>query len=100
MTMLTGKQKRYLRSLAHHLPPLVQVGKSGITANLIGQVEQELEAHELIKVSVMDTSPLDKDEVRDILIEETGAEWVQSIGRLVVLYRRSTENPQIEIPRA
>lgn len=97
--MLTGKQKRYLRSLAHHLNPLVQVGKSGVTATLLEQVEQELEHHELIKISVLDSSPVERDEVGSILVEETGAEWVQAIGKLVVLYRKSQENPQIVIPK-
>jgi RNA-binding protein len=95
---LTGKQIRTLRTLAHHLRPVVQVGKAGVTAGVIEQVEEVLEAQELIKVSVLDTSPLERDEVGDILVEETGASWVQSIGRTVVLYRRSRENPQIQLP--
>ncbi|SFU94024.1 ribosome assembly RNA-binding protein YhbY [Alicyclobacillus macrosporangiidus] len=95
---LTGKQIRTLRALAHHLRPVVQVGKAGVTAGVIEQVEEVLEAQELIKVSVLDTSPLERDEVGDILVEETGASWVQSIGRTVVLYRRSRENPQIQLP--
>lgn len=98
--LLTGKQKRHLRSLAHHLTPIVQVGKSGVTANVVGQVELELETRELLKVSVLETSPLERDEVGEILVEETGAEWVQAIGKIVVLYRRATENPQIQLPRA
>ncbi|MCF8563306.1 ribosome assembly RNA-binding protein YhbY [Alicyclobacillus tolerans] len=97
--MLTGNQKRYLRSLAHHLSPVVQIGKNGITGGLIEQVDHDLEMHELIKVSVLDTSPLSRDEAGEALVQETNAEWVQAIGRLVVLYRRSAENPQIELPR-
>ncbi|MCL6515974.1 ribosome assembly RNA-binding protein YhbY [Alicyclobacillus sp.] len=95
---LSGKQVRALRALAHHLKPVVQVGKSGVSATLIEQVEEVLDARELIKVSVLETSPLTRDEVGEILVEETGASWVQSIGRTVVLYRRSQENPQIELP--
>ncbi len=97
--LLTGNQKRYLRSLAHHLSPVVQIGKNGITGGLIEQVDHDLEMHELIKVSVLDTSPLSRDEAGEALVQETNAEWVQAIGRLVVLYRRSAENPQIELPR-
>jgi RNA-binding protein len=99
MKMLSGKQKRYLRSLAHHLSPAMQIGKAGITSGVLEQVDIELESHELIKVSVLETSPLERDEVAEILVEETGAEWVQSIGRTVVLYRKSTENPQILLPQ-
>ncbi|CAM3730325.1 ribosome assembly RNA-binding protein YhbY [Alicyclobacillus pomorum] len=98
MNVLTGKQKRFLRAQAHHLSPAMQIGKGGITAGVIEQVEQDLESHELMKISVLETSPLSRDEVAEILVEETGAEWVQSIGRTVVLYRKSTENPQIQLP--
>lgn len=96
---LSGKQKRYLRSLAHHLTPVIQVGKSGVTGTLLEQVDLALESHELIKVSVLDTSPLSRDEVGEVLTEETTAEWVQSIGRILVLYRQSNENPRIQLVR-
>lgn len=96
---LSGKQKRQLRALAHHLSPLIQVGKSGITGTLLEQVDLALESHELIKVSVLETSPLDRDDAGQVLVEETGAEWVQSIGKIVVLYRKSAENPQIRLIR-
>lgn len=100
MPLLTGKQKRYLRSLAHHVSPLVQVGKSGITGNLVEQVDLQLEAHELIKIAVLETSPISRDDVAVALCEETGADWVQSIGRLLVLYRKSVNHPRIEVPQA
>jgi len=97
---LTGKQKRYLRSLAHHLTPVVQVGKAGITGTLLEQVDLALEAHELIKVSVLETSPQKRDEVGELISEELSAHWVQAIGKLVVFYRESSENPTIQLPRA
>lgn len=99
MYVLKGKQTRYLRSLAHHLNPLVQVGKSGISGNLLEQVDLALEAHELIKVTVLETSPLSRDEVGRVLVEETGAACVQMIGRLVVLYRPSTKEAKIHLPK-
>lgn len=97
---LTGKQKRYLRSLAHHLSPVVQVGKSGITGTLLEQVDLALEAHELVKIAVWETSPQKRDEVGELISEELSAHWVQAIGKLVVLYRESNENPIIKLPRA
>lgn len=97
--MLTGKQKRYLRALAHHLQPVMQVGKAGVTGNVIQQVDIELETRELVKVSVLETCPVEGDDVAKLVTEELGAEWVQSIGRTIILYRRSTENPEIELPR-
>jgi len=99
MYVLKGKQTRYLRSLAHHLNPLIQVGKGGITGNLLEQVDLALEAHELIKVSVLETSPQSRDDVGRVLVEETGAQCVQTIGRLVVLYRPSKKEPKIQLPK-
>ncbi|QSO46133.1 ribosome assembly RNA-binding protein YhbY [Alicyclobacillus mengziensis] len=96
--MLTGKQKRYLRALAHHLQPVMQIGKSGLTGGVLQQVDLELETKELVKVSVLETSPVSRDEIAQMVVEETGAEWVQSMGRTIVFYRKSTENPEIELP--
>lgn len=97
--MLTGKQKRYLRSLAHHLDPIMQVGKGGVSDNMLDQVSLALEARELIKVSILNNCEEDKDDVAEQLAEGTGAELVQLIGKTVVLYRESTEHKQIELPR-
>ncbi|MCL6452481.1 MAG: ribosome assembly RNA-binding protein YhbY [Alicyclobacillus sp.] len=97
--MLTGSQRRALRALAHHVQPTMQIGKAGVTGGVLQQLELELESHELVKLSVLETSPIPRDEVAERLTEETGAEWVQSIGRTVVLYRRSEERPRIELPQ-
>ncbi|WCK53520.1 ribosome assembly RNA-binding protein YhbY [Aneurinibacillus sp. Ricciae_BoGa-3] len=97
--MLTGKQKRHLRSLAHHLTPIFQVGKGGVNENLIRQIEETLEVRELLKVSILNNNDDDKDEVARELAEGAGAELVQLIGKTVVLYKESKENKRIELPR-
>ncbi|HJV44386.1 MAG TPA: ribosome assembly RNA-binding protein YhbY [Bacillota bacterium] len=97
--MLTGKQKRYLRSEAHHLNPIFQVGKGGVNENLIKQINEALEVRELIKVSIHDTCGEGKHEVAENLAEGAGAELVQLIGRTVVLYKESEEQKKIELPR-
>ena len=89
--MLTGKQKRYLRSQAHHLNAVMQIGKQGITDNFIETFILALEAHELIKVSVLQNCPFDKDELAVVLNEKTGCEIVQIIGNQMVFYRESTK---------
>ncbi|PNB64602.1 ribosome assembly RNA-binding protein YhbY, partial [Pseudomonas sp. GW456-E7] len=61
--MLTGKQKRFLRSKAHHLTPIFQVGKGGVNDNMIKQIAEALEARELIKVSVLQNCEEDKNDV-------------------------------------
>ncbi|MDF0728564.1 ribosome assembly RNA-binding protein YhbY [Cytobacillus sp. S13-E01] len=97
--MLTGKQKRYLRAKAHHLDPIFQVGKGGVTENMVKQIDIALEARELIKVSVLQNCEEDKDNVAGRLSKGAKAELVQVIGNTIVLYKESKENKQLQLPR-
>ena len=89
---ITGKQVRQLRSMANNLKPTVIVGKEGVTANILKQVNEGLEAHELIKCKVLEASELTAREAADAIVEQTGAECVQVIGRKFVIYRRSNRD--------
>ncbi|MDQ0161268.1 ribosome assembly RNA-binding protein YhbY [Bacillus alveayuensis] len=96
--MLTGKQKRYLRSLAHHLDPIFQVGKGGVNENMVKQIREALEARELIKVSVLQNCDMDKKNVAQEIANGSNAELVQIIGNVIVLYKESEERKQIVLP--
>ncbi|UOE95621.1 ribosome assembly RNA-binding protein YhbY [Alkalihalobacillus sp. LMS39] len=96
--MLTGKQKRFLRAKAHHLQPIFQVGKGGVNENMIKQIEEALEARELLKISVLQNCDEDKDEIAEMLKVGAKAELVQVIGNTIVLYKESRENKAIELP--
>ncbi|ADM38583.1 ribosome assembly RNA-binding protein YhbY [Bacillus subtilis] len=96
--MLTGKQKRFLRSKAHHLTPIFQVGKGGVNDNMIKQIAEALEARELIKVSVLQNCEEDKNDVAEALVKGSRSQLVQTIGNTIVLYKESKENKQIELP--
>jgi RNA-binding protein len=96
--MLTGKQKRFLRSEAHHLNPIFQVGKGGVNENMIKQVSDALEARELMKISVLQNCEDDKHTVANQLAEGTGADIVQVIGNTIILYKESKEKKQIQLP--
>ncbi|UTL71373.1 ribosome assembly RNA-binding protein YhbY [Bacillus halotolerans] len=96
--MLTGKQKRFLRSKAHHLSPIFQVGKGGVNDNMIKQISEALEARELIKISVLQNCEDDKNDVAEGLVKGSRAQLVQTIGNTIVLYKESKENKQIEPP--
>ncbi|MEQ7052433.1 ribosome assembly RNA-binding protein YhbY [Paenibacillaceae sp. P-4] len=96
--MLTGKQKRYLRSLAHHLQPIFQVGKGGMNDQLVRHVEDAIEKRELMKVSVLNNCLDDPREIAEELASRSGSELVQVIGKTIVLYKESTDNKQIELP--
>lgn len=87
---LTGKQVRQLRALAHHLNPVVHIGKADVTDAIAKQAEEALDTHELIKCSVQDGSLLSCREAADQLAELVGAEVVQVIGHRFSLYRASS----------
>ncbi|MGE4284311.1 MAG: ribosome assembly RNA-binding protein YhbY [Clostridia bacterium] len=96
--MLSSKQRAYLRSLANTITPIFQVGKGGINDNLVEQINDALEARELIKVSVLNNSLMDAKEVCGELSHLTCSEQVQVIGSKFVLYKESKEKKQIELP--
>ncbi len=90
MNELTGAQRKYLRSLAHHLDPVCYIGKNGVTDAVIHSVSMALDAHELIKVKFNDH----KDEKRTLAGElETATEshMVGLIGNIAILYREQSD---------
>ncbi|MFC7681453.1 ribosome assembly RNA-binding protein YhbY [Paenibacillus sp. GCM10028914] len=96
--MLTGKQKRYLRSMAHHLDPIFQVGKGGSNDHLIRHISEAIEKRELLKVSVLNNCIEDPREIAAELAKGAKAELVQVIGKTIVLYKESKDNKTIELP--
>lgn len=97
---LTGKQRRHLRSLAHHLDPVVLIGGAGITGAVEKAVHAELDNHELIKARIHRDAPVDVKTGGKELAEACDAELVQTIGRMAVLYRRRKKDPSIQLPKA
>jgi RNA-binding protein len=96
--MLTGKQKRYLRGVGHHLKPVIMVGKGEITEALAAETAEALAAHELIKVKILESCLLDRNEAATELAASSGAEIAQVLGRTILLYKQGKE-PKIELPR-
>lgn len=89
--MLTGKQRSYLKSLANSIEPLMQIGKGGITENVLKQIDDALTARELIKINILSNSMLEAKDAANEISESLRAEYVQSIGNKFVLYRESKE---------
>ncbi len=94
---LSGAQRRKLRGLAHHLDAIVQVGKDGLTDTVFAAVDQALEDHELIKVRVLESAPLDRADAAEALAARLGAHVPGQIGRVLVLYRRHPNEPRVPI---
>jgi len=96
-TALTSKQRRFLRSRAHDLHPVVQVGEAGASEAVVAAAEEALAHHELIKVRFQLGDKAERREMVEALCNGTGAELVQEIGRIAVLYRPA-EEPVIQLP--
>ena len=85
---MTGKQKSYLRGLAHELKPVFQVGKDGVNDNMLTDIRSYLNKHELMKVSVLQHCMMEMDEISEAF-EECGFNVIQVIGKTIVLYMKS-----------
>lgn len=96
--MITSKQRGYLRGLANTMVPIFQLGKGGIEENFLKQIDDALEARELIKLTVLNNSGFEAREASDIICENLRCEGIQAIGNKIVLYRKSKKNPIIELP--
>jgi RNA-binding protein len=92
---LTGKQRRQLRALGHHLEPVVIVGQSGVTEGVIAAVQQALHDHELIKVKINE-GPETRQEAAQKLAEGTGAELAQLLGRTALLFKKRDEDSEFD----
>ena len=98
--MLTSKQRAYLRGLANSMNDLYQIGKGGITENVIKQTDEALEARELIKLRCLETAGITSREAADVLAEKCRANSVQVIGSKLILYRPASDpkKRKIELP--
>ena len=92
--MLNGRQRAQLRGMANSLDTILQIGKGGITENVVTQASDALTARELIKGRVLEASMLTAREAADELSRLVGAESVQTIGSRFVLYRESRDIPK------
>ena len=97
--IITAAQKRFLRSKAHRLKPVVMVGQHGLSENVMHEINQALDVHELIKVKLSVGDREEKKKILGEVISNSKAELIQSIGHVAVLFRRNHKKPKIELPR-
>lgn len=95
---LKANQMRHLRSLAHNLKPVVLLGQHGLTEAVMAEIELALEHHELIKIRIPGMDRDDKRDVIEVICERTGADLVQAIGHMAVLFRKRSKDSQISLP--
>ena len=96
--MLTGKQRSYLKSLSNGLHSTLIIGKEGVTKNILKELEDQLTANELVKMTFLDTAGVDPEDEVDQLLELLDAEFVSHLGSKLVIYR-SSRNAKIQLPK-
>ena len=99
MEHLKGSQRKYLRSQAHHLKPLVLIGRNGINKQVMGSVDLALKDHELIKVKFGEFKEAKK-EISAEIAQTTKSEFISIIGNIAIFYRQhaEAEKRKIKIP--
>ena len=96
--MLSKSHRKTLRALAQGRGVVVRIGQNGLTENVLNEIGQALDHHELIKVGIRVGDREQRDAVIEALLAHTGAEPVQKIGNTVVLFRRNRQDPVITLP--
>lgn len=96
---LSPTQRRYLRSLAHDLSPVILLGAKGATEAVAKELGNALDQHELVKVKLSGGDKEERQAQIAFLTGETKAETVQEIGHVVVLFRRNEQDPKLALPR-
>ena len=91
---MTGKERAALRSQAHHLDPIVHVGKESLTPEVTAAIDEALEARELIKVGVLKNCFDDPKEIADIVAQRTNSQVIQVMGKKITLYRYNRKKHQ------
>lgn len=95
---MTSKQRAYLKSLASNMDPVVHIGKASVTPELVGSVEEVLNARELIKMVVLKNCADDPKVIGEMIAERTHSAVVQVIGKKIVLYKPNKDKPLIKLP--
>ena len=96
---ITTKQSAHLRALAHHLDPVVQLGKEGMTDAIVAALKSALDTHELIMVKLPQIDKSERKALTSALATATSAHVAGEIGRVAVLYKRHPNKPKIALPK-
>lgn len=96
---LSSSQKRYLRGFAHDLKPVILVGQKGITPALLAEFDGALAHHELVKVKLADDERDSREASIEAIRAHSGAELVQTIGKVACFYKRNPDKAQFTLPK-
>ncbi len=96
--MLTSKQRAYLKGISNKLEPVFQIGKGGVSAMQISQIDDYLRVHEIMKIRVLDNSLYNAKEASSEIAQAINADVVQVIGSIGILYKKNEKEPVIKLP--
>ncbi len=96
---MTSKERAYLRAKANSIEAIFQVGKGGITPELLKQLDNAIEARELIKISILETAPGSAKELAEELATGSNSVVIQTVGNKVTLFRQKKKNSKFELPK-
>ncbi len=96
---MTSKQRAYLRGQANTLEAIFQIGKTGLTENLLAQLSDALEARELIKISVLETAPDTAKSLAIDIANSIDTEVIQVIGSKITLFRQKKKDSRYSLPK-
>ncbi len=102
MQVLTNAQKKFLRKLGHGLNPVIYIGKEGLSETVVLAIDEALDHHELIKIKIINTDRISKQEAADRIPELSNSQLVQLIGKTLLVYRRNKNkkrDEQIPLPK-
>lgn len=85
---MKAAERQQLKGQAHSLKPVITVGQGGLSENILSEVEQALDTHQLIKIKIR-AERGGRRQIQERICHETGAELVQSIGQIAVIYRKN-----------
>jgi RNA-binding protein len=97
--MLSNSQIKFLRTLAHHRNPMLWIGASGVTESVITELDITLNTHELVKVKILNDDREQRKLIIDAIINASGANKIQTIGKMAILYRPNLQTPKIALPK-
>ena len=99
LMQLNNKQIKHLRGLAHALKPVVMIGQHGLSENVENEIAGALKFHELIKIKLAAYEAAERKEVVEKICADNKATHVQTIGRVLTIFKRNPNQIKIEIPK-
>ena len=92
---LSSNQRKFLEALANRIDPVIRIGKMGLESKIVSSVKEAFKTHELIKIKILETAPVTKEEVVEAVLKDSGAALIKVIGRVIIIYKTFDDKPPV-----